>query len=264
MELRSRNEAPLIQLRKLIRSNIKTVIAFVEQNYIRRENDRAVTPDQPICMFCASNGQITKEHIIPRWIFRKDTKSFFNITLNGQSQTYNKSTIPACQKCNSDLLNFLELKIQLLFSSPDLQNKSFSKDGLEDLILWLELIDYKFHIMNISKQFLSPKGAEHIPYLRDFPLFMLLPNKDFSMSKVLKEIRSTLYRLSVKDKKDHINSVIIFKTKNKEDHFLHTLNEFIFLELPKYGLAIFYFYNRTFESNEAAYESAMKIIKEVY
>jgi hypothetical protein len=258
------SEEPIVTLRKSVRSNIKLVMGFIGHNYIRRENDQAVKPNNPICMFCGSIGPITKEHIIPRWIFQNDTGRFFKITLNRQSQTYNKSTVPACQKCNSELLNHLERKIQSLFNGADPKQIPFSNEELQDLIRWLEIIDYKFHIMNISKHFLSPRDADHIPYLRDFPIYMLLPNKDYSPSKVLTEIRKTLYRLSVRDKQGRINSVVIFKTHNESDHFFHTLNDFIFLELAKYGIAIFYFYNRTFKNNADAYKAAMKLINKVY
>ncbi len=257
-------EKPIVKFRKLVRSNINQVIEFIDYNYIRRENDRAVKPNSTICMFCGSTGPITKEHIIPRWIFQNDTDRFFNITLNKQSQTYNQSTVPACQMCNSELLNHLERKMQSLFNGADPKQIPFSNPEVQDLIRWLEIIDYKFHVMNISKRFLSPKNAEHIPYLKDFPIYMLLPNKDYSPSKALTEIRKTLYRLSVRDKQEHINSVVIFKTHNKSDQFFHTLDDFIFLELAKYGIAIFYFYNRTFKNNEAAHKAAMKLIKEVY
>lgn len=256
---------PLTDLRIAVRSNIKSVTDFIDQNYIKRADDKAVvTTMQLVCMFCASPDKITKEHILPRWIFEKNTDRFFNIMLNGHSQTYNKSTIPACQKCNGELLNSLERNIQALFKHADPQNRPFTIEENKNLIRWLEIIDYKFHVMNISKRFLSPKKGEHIAYLKDFPLYMLLPNKNYSPSKALSEIRRTLYRISIKEKTEHINSLVIFKTHNKGDHFFHTLDEFIFMELPKYGIAIFYFFTRVFKTNEEAFKEAMKILKEVY
>ena len=257
-------DEPLVILRKSVRQNIKTVMDFIDQNYIRRKNDRAVKPSSPICVFCGSVGPITKEHILPRWTFQNDTERFFNITLNGQEQTYNKSTVPACQSCNSVLLNYLERKMQTVFSAAYSANIQFNDQESQNLIRWLEIIDYKFHIINISKHFLSPRNADHIPYLKDFPIYMLLPNKDYSPNRLLTEIRKTLYRLSVKDKSVSVNSLVVFKTSNKSDHFFHTLNDFIFMELARYGIAIFYFYNRAFKSNRAAYKAAMKIVKEVY
>jgi hypothetical protein len=83
--------------RKAFRENVKTVIQYIEQNYVTRENDKPVTPSKEfVCMFCGNTQNITKEHIIPRWVFAKDTKAFFTVTLNGLDQTYNKETIPAC------------------------------------------------------------------------------------------------------------------------------------------------------------------------
>ncbi|WP_152542447.1 hypothetical protein [Pedobacter sp. V48] len=240
-------------------------MSFIDENYILRVDGNAVEPTKDlICMFCASKAAITKEHIIPRWIFEKETDKFFNITLNGHDQTYNKSTIPACDRCNAELLNSLEKTIQTLFSSGNMTNNSYTLENGEDVIRWLEIIDYKFHIMNISKRFLSPKNGDHIPYLKDFPLYILLPNKDYSPYQVLTEIRSVLKRISVKRKVEKINSLVIFTTSNKSRHFFHTLNDFIFLELPKYQLALFYFYKREFDTPEEAHHAAMKIINKVY
>jgi hypothetical protein len=255
---------PLVNLRKLIRSNISGIMQFVDDNYIFRRNDKAVVPDQPICMFCGSKNSITKEHIIPKWVFENDPKRFFNITLNGHGQSYSKSTIPACNRCNSELLNHLERKVQYIFNDIDPGNKPYIIEELEDIIRWLEIIDYKFHIMNISKHFLSLKGGDYIPYLKDFPLYMLLLEKDFSPAKALSEIRKTLHRITIKNKQHHLNSLLIFKTSNLSDHFFHTLNEFIFFEMPRHGVAIFYFLNQDFPNNEAAHDAAMEIIRKVY
>lgn len=257
--------SPLTELRIAIRSNVKMVMHFIKKNYVIRINDTAVSPSKNlICFFCGSKNPITKEHIIPRWIFEKDTSRYFNIILNAHSQTYNKSTVPACQKCNAERLNFLERIIQTVFQNSSLSQNGFDLAECENVIRWLEVIDYKFQVMNISKKFLSPRNGNHVDYLKDFPLYMLLYNKDYSPSKVLSEIRFTLLRISVKSKLERINSLVIFKSKNKGDYFFHTLNEYIFFELPKYGLAIFYFYIRDFETNKEAYDAAMKIIKNIY
>jgi hypothetical protein len=57
---------------------------------------------------------------------------------------------------------------------------------------------------------------------------------------------------------------VIFRTKNTSFYFFHGFNNFIFLELPKYQVAVFYFFNKVFETQKAAYEEAMKLIEEVY
>lgn len=215
-------------------------------------------------MFCGSANNITREHVIPRWIFEKDPRKFFDITLNGHSQIYNKTTIPACQRCNAELLSSLERYVKELFRTVDLENSRFSIDELQNVILWLEIIDYKFQIVNITKKFLSPKNGQHIPYLKDFPLYMLLPNRNYSPSQIKSNIRRALKRISMKNKQRHLNSLVVFRTTNKSFHFFHTINDFIFLELPQYGIAFFYFYVKTFEDERQCYKEAMKIIDEVY
>ncbi|MFD2871983.1 hypothetical protein ACFS5N_05855 [Mucilaginibacter ximonensis] len=238
---------------------------YIDRNYIWRENDKAVTPSKDlICMFCGNGQLITKEHIIPRWIFAKDTKAFFTITLNGLDQTYNKATIPACQQCNSDLLNDLERLIQNLFTNRDVSANPFEWEEIQEIIRWLELIDYKFQIYNITRRFKVSKEAGKIDYLMDFPLYMLLPNKDYTPFQVLSAIRRSLKRLSVAGKYDHVNSLVVFKTTNKGFHFFHTIDEFIFLELPQYQIAVFYFFKKEFSTVKEAFDEAMSIIKKVY
>jgi hypothetical protein len=240
-------------------------MSYIIRNFINRNRsgkDIKVT-DDPICMFCGTSNNITKEHVIPRWVFDKSTSAHFKINLNGQSQTYNKTTIPACNVCNAELLNALERSIQALLVNAK-GNFDFYNDEYQHIIRWLELIDYKFHIVNITKQFLSPRDGIHIPYLKDFPLYMLLPNKDLSPSKVGSAIRKALLRLSIRDKSRKVNSLVIFTTTNTGYHLFHTLDDFIFIEIPQYGIALFYFYNREFATIKDAHAAAMEIITEVY
>ena len=85
-----------------------------------------------------------------------------------------------------------------------------------------------------------------------------------SDSEILHELRHTLKRISIKSKVQNINSLVIFKSKNNSFHFFHSYNDFIFLELPRYSIAILYFYDRIFDSNKKAYDEAMKLIQKVY
>jgi len=253
------------RFRKIVRGNIKNVIHYIDRNYVLRKNDKAVRPSkQQICMFCSSCENITKEHIVPRWVFAKDTKAFFTVSLNGLDQTYHKATIPACGQCNSEFLNDLEKLIQRLFENRDVASVPFEWDETQDIIRWLELIDYKFQVYNITRKFLASKKVGKIPYLMDFPLYMLLPNKGYSPFQVLSAIRRSLKRLSVARKYPHLNSLVVFKTANKGFHFFHTIDEFIFLEFPKYQIALFYFFKEEFNNTKAAHEKAMEIIEKVF
>ena len=89
-------------------------------------------------------------------------------------------------------------------------------------------------------------------------------NIDYSPSKAVTQIRIAQKRVTQKSKINNQNSLIVFKTKNEGFHFFHHLNDFIFLELPKFGVAFFYFYSREFENEEVARDEAMKIVSAVY
>jgi hypothetical protein len=42
------------------------------------------------------------------------------------------------------------------------------------------------------------------------------------------------------------------------------MDDFIFLELPEFKIAIFYFYSKIFEKTKDAHEAAIEIIKSMY
>ena len=101
-------------------------------------------------------------------------------------------------------------------------------------------------------------------YLRDIPISIMRENINYSPNKAIAQIRLSQKRVTQKSKLKNENSLVIFKTKNESFHFFHHLNDFIFLELPKFGIALFYFYSRNFENKEEAKDNAMKIITSVY
>ena len=252
------------RLRVIVKQQEKFVIKFIDENYVTRVDGKVKKPKAAVCLFCAAENKITREHIIPRWAFQKSTDAYFSITLNGLDQTYNKATIPACSRCNNDLLNTLERSIKGLFTGRDVSANPFDSMEIEEIIRWLELIDYKFQIFNITRQFRYSKSAGDIPYLRDFPLYMLLPNKVLSPYQALTAIRRSLRRLCIKGKYKHFNSLVIFKTRNPDPYFFHTIDDFIFLEMPQYQIALFYFYREEFETGSSAHERAMEITKSIY
>lgn len=254
------------KLRVSVRANSSTVIKHLAVNYIYRDSSGKATKniDSPICVLCATKVRITKEHIIPRWVFNKNDKAFFKIGVNGQSQSYNQSTVPVCAQCNAELLNALEKCVKSIFKDFRDNQTLLDLDATENVIRWFEIIDYKFQVMNVTKRFVSQKHGNHIPFLKDYPMYMLLPNKDWSVTRVIREIRWTLNRISIKAKAVNANSLVVFRSTNTSNHFFHNLNEFIFIEIDQYGIAVFYFYDRIFESVKAAKGAAMAIIDRVY
>ena len=69
-----------------------------------------------------------------------------------------------------------------------------------------------------------------------------------SPAKVFSNLRSALNVLSVKSKADRLNSLCVIHTKNKDFHFFHSTNNYIFIELAEFSIAFFYFYKQSFDN----------------
>lgn len=217
-----------------------------------------------ICVFCASENNLTKEHVLPRWTFENCTKKSFVTNINGNDQTYYKTTIPVCSDCNNNLLGNLESYIISTLKNTDLSVSFFNNEQLQNIIRWLEIIEYKFQILEIRRKFIKSQSSQSIKLFRDIPLSIMRENIDYSPYKAVSQIRLAQKRVTQKSKVSNQNSLVIFKTKNENFHFFHHLNDFIFLELPEHEVALFYFYCRKFENDKIAKDEAMKIINEVY
>ncbi|HEY2728246.1 MAG TPA: hypothetical protein VGI61_13810 [Parafilimonas sp.] len=245
-------------LRKNIKANQSTIIKEIKNEYYNLNGNRRL-----FCMFCDSKTSLTKEHVLPRWVFEKNPNRDFITSINGSRKTYNTTTIPACINCNGLLLNSLEKTIIKSLSEIDLKNSFFTNEELQNIIRWLEIIDYKFQVTGFIRKFIKSDQIPYNNYLSKIPLSLYRTDLD-SDRKILAELRYTLKRIGIKSKLQNINSLVIFKSKNKNFHFFHSFNKVIFLEFPKYNIAMLYFYNRIFNSNKEAYGEAMKLIKEVY
>jgi len=256
-------ERKLQSIRINSRKNGKAIIDKLVADYIVRENGKAVKKNSlDICIFCGSRDQITKEHVLPKWIFEADPDKFFLTDVNGQKQTYNKTTVPACIKCNSDLLNNLEKSIQEIFEEVDSVNRFYSEEEWINIIRWLEIIDYKFQVLDVMRKFLAHKNGPYIEYLKDFPISMM--RKEGLSSVVISDIRRAFKRISRKDKIKNVNSLIVAKSKNQHFHFFHQADEYIFIELPQYKKSVFYFYKKLFQDDNDCLNEAKSIIKTHY
>ncbi len=243
----------LVQLRKKIRANKKKVTSAIIDDH-----------SAEMCIICGSQDQLTREHVIPQWVYNRCTKRTFETTTNGISQTYNKTTLPACKDCNSNLLGYLERHLKHEFEKVDVSHQEFSQETLELIILWLETLEYKFQVLDLRRNLNKVKGAEYIPFIGKMPIAMFQGSMDTSPAKVFSNFRSALQVLSVKSKADKLNSLCIIHTTNKDFHFFHSTNNFIFIELAEFGVAFFYFYKQTFDDHSAAIKSAMEIVQDHY
>lgn len=232
----------LIQFRKNVRKNKKNII----NNILRMD-------EANICIFCGTNQNLSKEHVIPKWLFEKKDDAFFIGTLNKAKKTYQKTTVTACKTCNSDLLGYLEDYILKNLKFP------YNPDDLDVIILWLEIIDYKFIVHDFNTRFIKNyESREMIPYLRDFTLMEL--REDFPWRTLVKAID----RLIIKKKNKRINSFVFYNSKNPSKNILHTNNEFIFIESPKLKCAVFYFLQESFETENDSAKKAWSIIQKHY
>jgi hypothetical protein len=249
MELNDR----LILLRKNIRSNQKKII------------DSIISRDKlDICIFCGSPNNLTKEHVMPKWAFGNHPEINLKTNINGLSQAYIKTTVPTCSFCNTKVLSSLESELVRKFNHKDLALDDFSDKDLFNIILWLEIIEYKFQVLDMRRKFLKSKNGMFIPYLKNIPILILQNDASLSPSKVFSKLRKALKRLIIKSKSNKYNSLVLYKSTNKEYHFFHKTNEFIFLELADYGLGLFYFFEQKFVYSKQAQKEAMSIIKKVY
>ena len=243
----------LVQLRKKIRANKKKVTDAIIANH-----------SADLCIICGSQEQLTKEHVIPQWVYNRCTKRTFETTTNGISQTYNKTTLPACKDCNSNLLGLLERHLKHEFEKVDVSHQAFSQETLELIVLWLETLEYKFQVLDLRRNLNRVKGADYIPYIGKMPIAMFQGSMDTSPAKVFSNLRSALNVLSIKSKANRLNSLCVIHTKNKDFHFFHSTNNYIFIELAEFGVAFFYFYKQSFTTINEASEAAKDIVNEHY
>lgn len=246
-------KAKLIKFRKKIRANQSQITSTIINNHSAN-----------LCIFCGTTSQLTREHVIPQWTYSHCVKRTFITTTNRTSQTYNKTTVPACGDCNSNLLGDLERTLKHEFEKIDVRKKSFSQETLELIILWLETLEYKFQILDLRRTLNRVQGSPYIPYLANMPISMFQGPLDTSPYKVFSNLRNSLRTLSKKSKIDRLNSLCVLHTKNPDFHFFHSTNNFIFIELAKYNVAFFYFYKQTFPNGEDAQKSAQEIVKREY
>ncbi|NYS76356.1 MULTISPECIES: hypothetical protein [Halomonadaceae] len=243
----------LIEFRKKIRKNQKNIIDSIIDDHSTN-----------ICIFCGKADDLTKEHVIPQWVYDRCTKRNFVTTTNKTSQTYNKTTVPACKDCNNSILGELERYLKHRFNDIDLLEEYFTDSDIEKIILWLETLEYKLQVLDLRRNLNKVKGSEYIPYIGKIPIAMFQGPMDQSPSKVFSNLRNSLKTLSVKSKVYKRNSLCVLHTKNPDFYFFHSTNNFIFIELAQYNVAFFYFYKEEFNSAMEAASKAKKIVKNEY
>lgn len=167
--------------------------------------------------------------------------------------------MPACKVCNSSILSHLEKCIIQIFNDVDLRQSILTRQQREYIIRWLEVIDYKFQVINVRKKFQSGRGQAFVPYLADLPLSIM--RTQFSPSQIITQLRRSLHRITRKDKSSNLNSLVFGNTKNPSFNFAHNMDEFVFIEMPTFNKFFFYFYNKKFLNTASAIRAADEVLK---
>ena len=157
-----------MELRKVVRENGPAVMRKLIYENLTGPIGIQI---EPACVFCGSTESITQEHILPKWVFESEHKHFFTSDVNELGQRYIGATLPACWRCNSVILNGIEQYIQKTLAEVDLVNRWYTDEEWDDVIRWLEIIDYKFQVWDIMTKFSwrTRKQAIYRPLL-SFPL----------------------------------------------------------------------------------------------
>jgi hypothetical protein len=247
-----------LQLRRIVRGHGRYVMRKLFDDYVTGPITKTLIPS---CILCGTEKNITKEHVLPKWVFESNAKHFFTTDINQLSRSYINATLPTCKNCNSVLLNGIERYIQKTLSEVDLQKRYYSSEEWDNVIRWLEIIDFKFQVLDIVTKFRAHKTAGYIPALADFSIAFM---RDMSVRTVTSKARLALKRIGTKNKTKRANSLVVGRTIKKTFHYFHKSGQFIHLELPTYNKGFFYFYEKEYKSDRGALNAAMKIIKSVY
>jgi hypothetical protein len=248
-------------LRKNFRANGKLIVDHIKRNHFDPLN---FAGEEDICCFCGNDEVLTKEHVLPKWCFQNDPKRNFDTVINGTNQAFIKTTIPTCPTCNNVTLSKIENFTTSLFQNTDLNTDYYEYEESLNIIRWLEIIEYKFHVLNFRRKFIREQSGEYISLLKNIPMSVMRLNIDLSPYKALSQLRQAQANINRKEKASKYYSLVFWKSKNKEPIFFHTMSEYIFLEFPEYKMALFYFFNKEFESNYEAEKEAKKILIETY
>lgn len=246
------------ELRRTVRSHGVYVMGKLFDDHLTGLITKKIIPS---CFLCGSEMNITKEHVLPKWVFEGSDKHSFVSDINQLSQNYIRATVPACGRCNSELLNGIERYIQDTLATVDLQTRYYTAEEWDNVIRWLEIIDLKFQIWDIMTKFRAHKKVGFVPALADFSIAM---TRDLSVRSVTSKARLSLKRVGIKDKSDRANELIVGRTIKKTFHYFHTSGKFMHLELPTYNKGFFYFFTGQHKNDRATLREAKKIIKWAY
>ncbi|WP_177161077.1 hypothetical protein [uncultured Fusobacterium sp.] len=203
---------------------ILTLLQSIEKNFEISDYGKEC------CIICGTDKNITKEHLLPKWVFENDVKKSFFISPEDTLYSYRLSYLPCCKTCNSSVLGNFEHHIREILKR---ENKNFTISEKEDIIFWIKYLDFKFKIFGVEKAcHRNTKSKSNIG----------LWNKPKNNPK------NFFYDLF--DLPATTNSLIISEPKQKNFDFFYWKDHYFSITLPQCNVSIIYFFTNKIENIE--------------
>lgn len=182
---------------RALRVNLRKHRTTICEDVFRRFHPSTVSAGPEICVFCNSTSELTKEHVLPKWLFESDTEAQLISSVNRLTQTYNKAVVPCCAACNNEILADIERHIIKVIKRVE-SAKVFEYDDLYDVVRWLEIIDYKAKVFDCGRKFLMFPNSKYDRDWGIFPIAMMRHFIDMNPFKAYDFLRSTQRRITIK------------------------------------------------------------------
>lgn len=203
---------------------ILTLLQSIEKNF--EISDYA----KECCIICGTDKNITKEHLLPKWVFENDVKKSFFISPEDTLYSYRLSYLPCCKTCNSSVLGNFEHHIREILKK---ENKNFTISEKEDIIFWIKYLDFKFKIFGVEKACHRNTKSKSNIGLWDKPR-----NNPKNFFYDLFDLPATT------------NSLIVSEPKQKNFDFFYWKDHYFSITLPQCNVSIIYFFTNKIENIE--------------
>ena len=203
---------------------ILTLLQSIEKNFEISDYG------EECCIICSTDKNITKEHLLPKWVFENDVKKSFFISPEDTLYSYRLSYLPCCKTCNSSVLGNFEHHIREILKR---ENKNFTISEKEDIIFWIKYLDFKFKIFGVEKACHRNTKSKSNIGLWDKP-----KNNPKNFFYDLFDLPATT------------NSLIISEPKQKNFDFFYWKDHYFSITLPQCNVSIIYFFTNKIENIE--------------
>lgn len=203
---------------------ILTLLQSIEKNFEISDYGKEC------CIICGTDKNITKEHLLPKWVFENDVKKSFFISPEDTLYSYRLSYLPCCKTCNSSVLGNFEHHIREILKRED---KNFTISEKEDIIFWIKYLDFKFKIFGVEKACHRNTKSKSNIGLWDKP-----KNNPKNFFYDLFDLPATT------------NSLIISEPKQKNFDFFYWKDHYFSITLPQCNVSIIYFFTNKIENIE--------------